>query len=163
VQDRLTVFVPSTYLHVYERVLHRHHSDDQNIHRQREADDVQVEPDQTLVFLQPRFDKITANDADEEEVEQSIYDKVNYLLAAIPYVVDLYVCLVDLESCRDLLMSQIRSLVKHYSSPYPDAIHRYVDHRDKDGDTVLEVSRLLSIQHEHTHTIDDDLEQKLNL
>jgi hypothetical protein len=80
-----------------------------------------------------------------------------------PYVVDLNVCLVGLKSCWNLSTSQVRSLVNRCSSPYPDTIHRYVDERDKDGDTVLEISSLLSVQHEHTNTIDDDLKKKLNL
>lgn len=62
-----------------------------------------------------------------------------------------------MKSRRDLSTSQIQPLVKHYSSPYPDTIHRYVDERDKERDTVLEIPRLLSVQHEHTDTIDDDL------
>lgn len=80
-----------------------------------------------------------------------------YLQLTYPYVVNLDVCLVGLKSCRNLSTSQIRSLVKHYSSSYPDTIHRYVDERDEERDTVLEIPRLLSVQHEYTDTIDDDL------
>ena len=70
-------------LTVYERVLQRHHCDNENVHRQREANDVQVESHQALILLQTWFNKIAANDTNEEIVESGINDKVDNLLAAI--------------------------------------------------------------------------------
>lgn len=70
-------------LTVYERVLQRHHGDDKNVHRQREADDVQIEPDETLVLLETRFDEITTYNTHEEEIEKSINNEVDNFLASI--------------------------------------------------------------------------------
>lgn len=57
--------------------------------------------------------------------------------------------------CRQVRFDQESSITRFL---YPDTIHGYVDSRDKDSNTELEVSRLPAIQHEHANTVDDDLQ-----
>jgi hypothetical protein len=73
---------------IHEGVGQTHHGNNKNVHAQRETNDEDVEPDETVILVQTEFDKILSDDADKEQVETTVDNEINALLTSIPDFVD---------------------------------------------------------------------------
>lgn len=99
-----------------------------------------------LCTVSYQLTKILFNNTDEKIVETCIDHEVNYLLTSVPHIIDMNVRVRDLESRWN-----------------PNTIDRYVDCSNEHGDRDLQVSCPLSVKHENTDAINDDLQQELYL
>lgn len=98
---------------IHKGVGQTHHGNDKNVHAQREANDEDVEPDETIILVQTEFNKILSDDADEEQVEAAVHKEINGLLTSIPDFVDVNPRGRDLQTGGN-----------------PDTVHRDVDETD---------------------------------
>lgn len=92
------------------------------------------------------INKAGASKVDKVEVEANINDAEDGLFTPVPYIVDVYPCLVDLEPCGN-----------------PNNEDADVDDENDEEDAPFQALDMRGNHHEETDTIDDDLEQKLNL
>ncbi|KAJ3574703.1 hypothetical protein NPX13_g4283 [Xylaria arbuscula] len=130
----------------HKRIWQTHHGDDEEIHAKGKANNEHIEMYQAAVLGQPIPHQATLHHADEVYVEKAIYDHVNDLLASIPSIIDVYVIFRDLQARGD-----------------PDAVHGYVDKCDQYCHAHFESPDKLLIEGHDPATVDDNLEQKVDL
>jgi hypothetical protein len=99
-----------------------------------------------LGFLTSLTHKSFLDDTDKVPVQQGINHEIDAFLETIPYAVNMFVFLRNLEACRN-----------------PDAINRFIYGRNKHRNRYLESQSFATIRQENGNSVDDDLEQKLHL
>lgn len=82
----------------------------------------------------------------EVQVECCIDEKVNHLFGTIPEFIDVYI--------------PLRNLQPRW---HPNAVHRYIDCGNEERDRVLQAPRGPLVREEDGTSVDDDLQQELNL
>ena len=95
----------------------------------------------TSLIHESNFDGV-----DEIPIQCTVNYEIYTFLNAIPYLVHMFVFGGNLESCRD-----------------PDAIYGDVDSCDKNSYPYLEPHGFLAVREENRNSVDNDLEQKLDL
>ena len=131
---------------LHKRVGYRHSCDNHDIHEKRDDHDSLIEGNKAVVLGKTVANQICSNGLEEVPVECGINKQVQELLDAIPVLVDDVICVIDLQTCRD-----------------PDIEDTDVDHRNKNGSGDHDMSRTFTVWDNDTDTVDNDLEQQLNL
>lgn len=127
---------------LHERVRYGHSCDDHDIHDEGQNNHALIEADESIVLRETIADQVRLDRLEEVPVECSVNKEVQKLLNAIPVFVDDMIMVVDLETRWD-----------------PDIEDTDVDCGDENGSGNHDVPRALSIRHNDTDTVDDDLQQ----
>jgi hypothetical protein len=136
--------VKGYYLH--KGVGYRHSCDDHNVHKERDGDHTLVEADKSIVLSKAIANEICLDGLQKVPIECGINDEIQELLNAVPVLVDDMVPVVDLEARWD-----------------PDVEDTNVDRSNENGSGYHDLPRAPAVRHNDTDTIDDDLQQQLNL
>lgn len=114
------------------------------IHRHGHGNHAQVEAKQPPILGKAIRNKPRPHQVNKVQVKTGIDEQKYDLFDAVPDVVDVLPGLVDPQTSRD-----------------PDAKHANVDKENDDECADLELSRVLSDDHEDGYSVDDDLDEGL--
>jgi hypothetical protein len=114
------------------------------IHRHRHGNHAQVEAKQPSILGKAIRNKPRPHQVNKVQVKTSVDEQENDLFDAVPDVINVPPRLIDPQASWD-----------------PDAKHADVDNEDDEECAKLELSRVLSDDHEDGDSVDDDLDEGL--
>lgn len=131
---------------LHKRVGYRHGCNDHDIHEQRDGNDTLVEANQSVILSETVANEVRFDGLEKVPVECGIDDEVQEFLDTIPVLVDDVVLVADLETRW-----------------YPDGEDTEVDSSNEHGSGNHDLPRAPAVGDNDTDTVDDDLQQQLNL
>jgi hypothetical protein len=111
-----------------------------------DSDEEHVHMIQAGILLQAICNKTLLNNPDEVEIEGSVHDGEEDLFHTIPNIVDMDVSFIDLKARRD-----------------PDTEDADIDGQENSETSPLEYRSVAADDHKQADTVDDDLNQTLDL